>query len=458
MTPHRRLVAAGAIIALAAAPLGASAGIGRQPPVNVTLPAVSGTPAAGQPVSADAGTWSGKTPEYAYQWLACDAAGGGCTALAGATAATYVVASGPATIRVAVTATNRNGSATATSPQRAVVSVSDRTAPSVPNALVRTGATLSSVGVAWGASSDDVGVAGYRLFVNGGAAGTTGATSFTASGLACGASVDIGVEAYDAAGNSSARAALDTTTSACVSANPSGEAMPGDNVGGWRQIFADDFSTNVPLGSFPAAVSTKWKPYPYPWKDTSKNGTYWPQKGLSAHDGLLDVWLHTETVNGVATHIVNAPQPILPGPTRGQLYGRYVIRFRADPVPGYKTAWLLWPDSGLRTDGEIDFPEGNLSSTIHAYMHRQGATSGSDQDAYSTGISYTSWHTAVIEWLPSRCTFILDGKVIGNSTSRIPATPMHYVIQTETQLSGGAPANTASGHVYIDWVAVYARA
>jgi hypothetical protein len=235
--------------------------------------------------------------------------------------------------------------------------------------------------------------------------------------------------------------------------------MPIGDIPGWRQIFSDDFSVDVPLGDFPSAVSSKWKPYPYPWKDTSKNGTYWPQKGISFHDGRMDIWLHTETVDGVAVHVVNAPQPILPGTSRGQLYGRYVVRFTADAVPGYKTAWLLWPDSNTwPRDGEIDFPEGSLTGEIYAFMHRQGATTGSDQDWYATGANYGSWHTAVIEWLPTRCTFILDGKVIGNSTSRVPNTPMHWVLQTETQLSGGAPADSASGHVYIDWVAVYSPA
>ena len=34
---------------------------------------------------------------------------------------------------------------------------------------------------------------------------------------------------------------------------------------------------------------------------------------------------------------------------------------------------------------------------------------------------------------------------------------MHWVLQTETQLSGGAPSDSAAGHVYIDWVTAYAR-
>ncbi len=159
-------------------------------------------------------------------------------------------------------------------------------------------------------------------------------------------------------------------------------------------------------------------------------------------------------MDGADTRIVNAPQPVLPGPRRGQLYGRYVIRFKADPVPGYKTAWLLWPDSGDRDEGEIDFPEGNLDGTISAFTHERVTRR---LDAYPTTARYTRWHTAVVDWLPNRITYRLDGRLVGSSSTGVPDTPMHYVIQTETQLSGGAPADTASGHVYIDWVAIYAR-
>src|ERR1035437_7735252 len=88
-----------------------------------------------------------------------------------------------------------------------------------------------------------------------------------------------------------------------------------------------------------------------------------------------------------------APSPILPGGF-DQLYGRYAIRFRADAVPGYKTAWLLWPSSDSTADGEIDFPEGDLDGTISAFMHHQG---GGSQDAYTTSSVYTGWHVAIIE-------------------------------------------------------------
>lgn len=236
--------------------------------------------------------------------------------------------------------------------------------------------------------------------------------------------------------------------------DPSGQAMPVGNIPGWTQVFADDFAENVPVGKFPAAVSGKWTAYPDGWHDTSGHGTYEPSKVVSIHNGVMDLYLHTQS----GVHMVAAPEPVIPGASGkngGLLYGRYVVRFKADPVPGYKTAWLLWPDSGRWSDGEIDFPEGNLNSTFNGFMHHRGNPRA--QDTYSTGATYGTWHTAVIQWTPHGVTFFLDGRVIGVSTNaaNIPDTPMHWVLQTETQLSGGPPSNSVSGHVLIAWVVVY---
>lgn len=260
-----------------------------------------------------------------------------------------------------------------------------------------------------------------------------------------------------AADSSQAGADASGSSDAGGTTSPSGVSMPVGDIAGWHQIFTDDFTTDVALGSFPTAVKSKWSAYPHPWHDTSKNGTYWPEKVISVHDGVMDLYLHTDA-NGV--HCVSAPYPLLPGATsrNGLSAGRYAIRFRSAAIKGYKTAWLLWPDSGVwPRDGEIDFPEGSLTGTISGFMHRQNGTSGSDQDAYSTSATYTSWHTAVIEWRPksSDLKMYLDGKLIGHSTSRVPNTPMHWVIQTETHVSSTPPPSSAAGHVKIDWVAVY---
>ena len=257
----------------------------------------------------------------------------------------------------------------------------------------------------------------------------------------------------------------------------SGEAVPLGDLPGWKQIFVDDFNQDVALGDFPKAVEGSWGAYPYPWRDTrgqaasspEDGGWYFPEKTVSIDNGVMDIWLHSELIDGVYKRLVAAPQPRIHGPNeparRGQLYGRYAVRFRADMVAGYKTAWLLWPDSGQwPRDGEIDFPEGNLTGDIHGYMHWQDATRGDQQYYALSGYSYHDWHTAVIEWGPDQVTFLLDGVLIPNASnnisqwhSRIPDTPMHWVIQTETRLDAVQPTSADQGHVEIDWVAVWEK-
>jgi hypothetical protein len=78
-------------------------------PANTAAPAVTGTPRAGERLTAGDGTWTG-TPTIAlgHQWQRCDAKGQSCRNIAGATAASYVAGADDvgATLRVVVSAGN----------------------------------------------------------------------------------------------------------------------------------------------------------------------------------------------------------------------------------------------------------------------------------------------------------------------------------------------------------------
>jgi hypothetical protein len=94
------------------------------PPVNTLPPDVSGTPQDGQTLKATTGNWSGTQPiAYAYQWRRCGASGGNCADVPGATAQTYALTTADvgSTLRMAVTATNSAGSASAVSAPTTVV-------------------------------------------------------------------------------------------------------------------------------------------------------------------------------------------------------------------------------------------------------------------------------------------------------------------------------------------------
>ncbi len=99
-------------------------------------------------------------------------------------------------------------------------SVGDTQPPSPPHGLALSVATQTSVTLAWSASTDNVGVTGYGAYLGGERIGTTSSTSYTFTGLACGTSYTVGVDAYDAAGNGSAQAAATVSTSPCTDTRP----------------------------------------------------------------------------------------------------------------------------------------------------------------------------------------------------------------------------------------------
>jgi hypothetical protein len=87
-------------------------------PINLSIPTISGTARHGRQLSATTGTWRGSLPiSYAYQWQKCDNTATNCANIPDATEAAYLVrlADAGSTLRVAVTASNTAGSATAAS-------------------------------------------------------------------------------------------------------------------------------------------------------------------------------------------------------------------------------------------------------------------------------------------------------------------------------------------------------
>lgn len=79
----------------------------------------------------------------------------------------------------------------------------DNTAPTAPAGLVVVPA-VTSANLTWTASTDNIGVAGYNIYVNGELRGTSTTASYTASGLAGATSYTFSVKAFDDAGNESA--------------------------------------------------------------------------------------------------------------------------------------------------------------------------------------------------------------------------------------------------------------
>ena len=128
----------------------------------------------------------------------------------------------------------------------------DTTPPSAPTGLAVTGATSSSVSLAWNASTDNVEVVAYRV-TNGTWVGSTTTRTYTVSNLACASTYTLSVDAVDAAGNRSAKATVSASTAVCVvppSSPPSGSASVYVSSGGSDSAAC---SVSAPCRSFDRA-------------------------------------------------------------------------------------------------------------------------------------------------------------------------------------------------------------
>lgn len=111
-----------AVVIAATATVRASDGAVQAAPTNTGEPQITGTARVGAVLRASRGTWSGTTPmTFSYRWFRCEGRGlpdaSDCTRITNAADNTYVARQADAgfRLRVRVTATNADGSATATS-------------------------------------------------------------------------------------------------------------------------------------------------------------------------------------------------------------------------------------------------------------------------------------------------------------------------------------------------------
>ena len=191
----------------------ASGVIAAAAPVNTTAPSVTGSAVDGQTLSASTGSWSGTAPlSYAYQWLRCDASGGTCSTISGATASTYTLTDSDlgSTIEVQVTATNAAGGTAAVSAPTTVVTGSPpvNAAPPVVSGNAQDGQVLSASTGSWSGAAP----LSYRYEWQGCASpgsgctditGATGAT-YTVGAGDVGRFIEVTVVASNAQGNASA--------------------------------------------------------------------------------------------------------------------------------------------------------------------------------------------------------------------------------------------------------------
>src|SRR5215213_6512459 len=116
------------------------------------------------------------------------------------------------------TATARSSWPTALRTSLTLTQTVDHQAPRTPTGLAITAVSTTSITLTWTASRDNVGVAGYGVYVNGARVASTTLRSYKPSSLTCGTTYKLGVDAYDAARNRSSVVSVLAATSPCLDA------------------------------------------------------------------------------------------------------------------------------------------------------------------------------------------------------------------------------------------------
>jgi chitodextrinase len=104
--------------------------------------------------------------------------------------------------------------------------VTDTVAPSMPISLAATPVSSSQINLSWTASTDNVGVSGYKVYRNGSLVATVTAASYADTGLTASTAYSYKVSAFDGAGNVSAQSAVVSATTKASSSDTLAPTVP----------------------------------------------------------------------------------------------------------------------------------------------------------------------------------------------------------------------------------------
>jgi hypothetical protein len=212
----RRIAVGGALaLAVAFAVVGSGLAAAKAKPSNTTAPKIIGAAKVGQVLTGDRGTWSNSPTSYAYAWLRCNGGGGGCSSISGAAGTTYTLASADDghTVRFRVTATNADGSTTATSAATAVVVASGKpanTAAPTISGVAQDRQTLTGSNGTWTNAPTKFDVAWMRCDKQGGSCATINGANkskYTLTTADVGTTIRFRVTASNSAGSDSTSSA-----------------------------------------------------------------------------------------------------------------------------------------------------------------------------------------------------------------------------------------------------------
>jgi hypothetical protein len=330
----------------------------------------------------------------------------------------------------------------------------DTTPPTVPTNLTATANGSTQVDLNWTPSTDNTGVTGYNVYRDGTKIATTSATTYSDTTVSAATTYTYTVDAYDAAGNTSAQTAAVTVT------------LPT----GGTTIFSDHFS------------GTSLSPA---WTVISRHGEYAqnetecnvPQE-VTVANSMLDIATVAQNttcgdfnLDGSVRHAPSA-WPYATGDVQWSTFNftfgtvTYRAKFPPSDTGTWPAIWLLGSncqatnpmtaDVGYSTCPPLETP-GYTETDMTECDTRNWCQLATAQPSSFPVCGYpvdNNWHTFSLTWTPAAIAMSIDGQPTGCSFTKaagyaIPSTPMFLIIQTQTGGVGGTP-NDANLPAHLD--------
>ena len=320
----------------------------------------------------------------------------------------------------------------------------DSEAPTAPEGIVQTGQTESTISISWTPSTDDTGVSSYGLYRNGTPAGSSITATATLTGLDCGTTYALAVDAADAAGNRSAQTSIPAQTTPCDTVAPSVSIMTpagGSTVSGIVPVAASaSDNTGVAgvqfrIGGSALGAEDTTAPYGVDWNTgTQPNGQYTITATARDISGNL-------TQSSAVTVTVSNTGPSFP-PSIVAAYGfaEGSGTTTADRSGNGHTGTLggaVWTAAG-KLGSALAFDGTNDWLTV-ADAPRLDLTTGATIEAWVRPTAVSNWRTVALKESASTLAYALYASASGGK-------PMAIVFTNGTQqkLSGptALPLNT----------------
>ena len=295
----------------------------------------------------------------------------------------------------------------------------DTTPPSTPTNLQATAISSSRIDLSWTVSTDDVAVAGYRIYRNSVQIGTTAGTTYSSTGLSASTTYVYTVRAYDGAGNIGglSNTATETTTATAgliISDVSSSSVDDGDIVvvsgGGFGTHSLDVEWLGGKTGHIESSLEgadfskTGWSEVPFPQFDSKYDDA---RSHSNSQSLLFDPRTEEE-------------------PTANE--GRVGIKYDTggEIAEGYATWWVYFDDDGN--------PDSNTQWKMLRINHN-----GLVSDDAPT-VNFFNWRLNTVNGIYSPSTAML---LVRPTTSQFP--PVDTWCRLEVWIKPSSAASTADG-------------